>query len=170
MKNIIKSRVFTFILGAIIFGSIGVYAATQYNASQITYNKNGKATVEAALNDLYTKNNNKLTLVHDLSDNSTESIVRKSTETRTFSVEANQIYYIFCEYYMTGYSDNRIVSSENISMSFAPSNSVQVLNDSNIPNVVKIKAINSGNITATLTNLGDDNSNFRGKLFMKVYK
>lgn len=52
MKRIIKSRIFTFIFGGIILGSIGVYAATQYKAEEILY-KN--TTVKAALDDLYSK-------------------------------------------------------------------------------------------------------------------
>ena len=36
MKKIIKSRIFSFILGAVIFGSIGVFAYA-YSANQITY-------------------------------------------------------------------------------------------------------------------------------------
>ena len=49
MKRIIKSRISAFVLGAIIFGSIGVYAAN-YAASQITYKD---ITVDEALNYLY---------------------------------------------------------------------------------------------------------------------
>lgn len=50
MKNFIRNNIFGFILGALIFGSIGVYAASLYSSSDVTY-KN--TTVEAALNELY---------------------------------------------------------------------------------------------------------------------
>ena len=53
MKKIMKSRIFLVILTAIIVSSVTVYAVNTYNASQIEYNKNGKATVENALDDLY---------------------------------------------------------------------------------------------------------------------
>ncbi len=42
--------ILTFIMGAIIFGSIGIYAASEVLASQIRYKD---TTVDAALNDLY---------------------------------------------------------------------------------------------------------------------
>ena len=54
MKNIFKSRIFAFILGGIILGSIGVYAGSQILASDISYRD---GTVESALNDLYSKAN-----------------------------------------------------------------------------------------------------------------
>ena len=52
MKKIFKSRIFAFILGGIILGSIGVYAGSQILASDISYRD---GTVESALNDLYDK-------------------------------------------------------------------------------------------------------------------
>ncbi|MBE6161425.1 MAG: hypothetical protein E7158_04320 [Firmicutes bacterium] len=54
MKKILKSRIFAFILGALIFSSISVYAAHKYAASDITY-KN--TTLDQALNTLYTTQN-----------------------------------------------------------------------------------------------------------------
>lgn len=51
MKNIFsKSNLLSFMLGAILFGGIGVYAANEYNANLIKYNE---TNVESALNDLY---------------------------------------------------------------------------------------------------------------------
>jgi len=56
MKKIINSPLFTFILGGIIFGSVGIYAAS-YVASDISYTKDGKqTTVSDALDNLYNKN------------------------------------------------------------------------------------------------------------------
>ena len=55
MKKFIKNNILGFIIGSIIFGSIGVLAASQILASDISY-KDG--TVESALNDLYTKADN----------------------------------------------------------------------------------------------------------------
>ena len=53
MKKVIVPIV-SFVLGAIIFGSIGVYAASQLLAKDIVYKD---TNVEAALNDLYIKKN-----------------------------------------------------------------------------------------------------------------
>ena len=68
MKRILKNRLFTFILGAIIFGGIGVYAAT-IAASQITYsntsglkdaNGNNVTNVQGAIDALYSKVSGKI--------------------------------------------------------------------------------------------------------------
>ena len=92
MKKIIKNPIFTFILGIILAGSIGVYASTQYMASQVTYNKNGKATVEAALNDLYDKSKHHHLIFSPVSEEEFESIGRSS-----FSVQAgtDEMYIVF---------------------------------------------------------------------------
>ena len=52
MKKILKSRIFIFVLGLVIAGSIGVYATIKVQSSEIGY-KDG--TVEDALDDLYKK-------------------------------------------------------------------------------------------------------------------
>ena len=58
MKYIKESKrvIFAFILGAIIFGTVGVYAGS-VGSSIVTYSRTGTtvSTVEGALNDLYTK-------------------------------------------------------------------------------------------------------------------
>ncbi len=53
--KIIKNNIFGFILGAIIFGCLGVVAATAINARDIAYKD---SNVEEALDDLYDKANN----------------------------------------------------------------------------------------------------------------
>lgn len=65
MKRIKRSNILCFVLGGLLFGSIGVYAAGEILASQITYNKNGQATVDAALNDLYSKTPKKICTFKD---------------------------------------------------------------------------------------------------------
>ena len=57
MKKIMKSRIFIFILTAIMFTSIGVYAATTYKASDVIYNASDGTSmnVNDALNELYNK-------------------------------------------------------------------------------------------------------------------
>ena len=51
MKRIIKNPIFTFIVGAIIFGTIGVYAVS-VASKDVTYNN---TNVESAINDLYSR-------------------------------------------------------------------------------------------------------------------
>ena len=56
MNKLIKSRIFFFILGAIIFGSISSVVAIQLSSRDIKYTKgNTEITVEEALNELYSK-------------------------------------------------------------------------------------------------------------------
>ena len=61
MKKIMKSRIFIFILTAIMFTSIGVYATTTYKASDVIYNASDGTSmnVNDALNNLY-KNQTKI--------------------------------------------------------------------------------------------------------------
>lgn len=56
MKKLLRSRIFAFILGAIMFSCISVYATIKIQASEIGYidKNNNEITVEAALNSLYT--------------------------------------------------------------------------------------------------------------------
>ena len=51
-----KTKVFYFILGAIIFSTITAVAVTSINANQVTYtdSSNNEITVESALDNLYT--------------------------------------------------------------------------------------------------------------------
>ncbi len=58
MKKILKSRLFTFILGGIVFGTIGVFASNIF-ASQVTYND---TTVDLALDNVYTNLNTKMAM------------------------------------------------------------------------------------------------------------
>ena len=55
MKKMIKSRIFLVIICGIVFTSIGVYAVTKYNATDIVYNASDgtSMTVNDALNELY---------------------------------------------------------------------------------------------------------------------
>ena len=52
VKQIIKNNILGFILGAVIFGGVGVYAATTISSSSVTY---GNTTVSATLDDLISK-------------------------------------------------------------------------------------------------------------------
>ena len=59
MKRIITSRIFTFILGALIFGGVGSALAYTYAANQITYTPKDTTrevdNVKDAIDDLYNK-------------------------------------------------------------------------------------------------------------------
>ena len=57
MKKIMKNKVFLIVILCIISCGIGVYAATTYKASEISYTPSSGSTtnVESALNELYTK-------------------------------------------------------------------------------------------------------------------
>jgi hypothetical protein len=68
MKNILKSRLFIFILGGIIFGSITGVVAYTINASNVEYKpswtkENGESinNVKEAIDELYNKTNNNIT-------------------------------------------------------------------------------------------------------------
>ena len=58
MKKVIKSRIFIFLMTAIIFTSIGAYAATTYNATDVLYTSSDGTSmnVNDALNELYENN------------------------------------------------------------------------------------------------------------------
>ena len=57
-KKLILSHIFTFILGAIIFGGSAYVIATEIASSSVAYTENGQTTVEGALTDLYSKADN----------------------------------------------------------------------------------------------------------------
>ena len=56
MKKLIKNNLFGFIIGGIIFGSIGIYAASIYYAKDISYEPSDASwevsNVNEALNEL----------------------------------------------------------------------------------------------------------------------
>ena len=53
MKRVIKNPILTFIIGAVLFGTIGVFASN-ISARQVGYTKNGvDTTLDVALDDLY---------------------------------------------------------------------------------------------------------------------
>ena len=53
MKKLIKSNIFSFFLGAILFGGIGTVVATTILSSTVSYTNNNQTTVESALDELY---------------------------------------------------------------------------------------------------------------------
>ncbi len=55
MKKLIKSNIFSFFLGAFLFGGITTVLATTILSSSVSYTNNNQTTVESALNELYSK-------------------------------------------------------------------------------------------------------------------
>lgn len=55
----IRNSAFGFIIGGLLFGTMGISAATYlYNSSQVSYNNNGVTNINEALDELYSKSNN----------------------------------------------------------------------------------------------------------------
>ena len=64
------------IIGAIIFGSVGVYATYSFASSEVTYTENNQTTVKSALDDLYTRAN---TWINPASMTNSKSITSNGT-------------------------------------------------------------------------------------------
>ena len=114
MKKVLKSRIFSFILGGLVFGSISAYATTQIFASQVTYEN---TTVDQALNELYAKSNKEYT-----SSDVTYSTKQGNAETeKTTSIQLNKGRYIIFASSAFGWpstsstSKDLIATSHNIS-------------------------------------------------------
>ena len=54
MKKLIKNNIYGFILGAILFGGLGIVVATTILSSSVSYTNNNQTTVDVALDKLYT--------------------------------------------------------------------------------------------------------------------
>ena len=79
MKNNIKI-IIAFFLGAIIFGSAGVYATLTYNANQITYTKgNNTMYLSDAIDELYTSADSIESLENQISDLESDISAKNST-------------------------------------------------------------------------------------------
>ena len=53
--KIIKRNVIPFVIGAVVFGSIGVIIADTISSNNVTYTENNQTTVKGAIDDLYSK-------------------------------------------------------------------------------------------------------------------
>ena len=96
MKRILKSRLFSFILGLIVMASIaGVYAI---NAGEITYKE---TTVSAELNNLYTRTFNK-TVVETFGQAYAEHSQGNGSGTRSVSANLTPGKYIVAAIYSHG--------------------------------------------------------------------
>ena len=78
MIKLIKSRLFAFVLGALIFGSIGVVSAYTIFANDIGYTPSDSTwkvdNVKDAIDELYTEANNNLSVRFGIYNNSTLSM------------------------------------------------------------------------------------------------
>ena len=151
MKRIIKSRIFTFILGAIIFGSVGVIAAN-YVANDISFTPKDTTwkkqdgtdivTVKDALDELYTKIDSKLSL-----DNVYYEKSYGPATSRTISKQLEKGKYIVSIVYSEGGSWN--IDNYDSDISF---NTLQCLsNKCEIDKIVgkTINATSSGNASGS---------------------
>ena len=73
-----KTKIFYFILGAIIFSGISVFATIKFQANEIGYNN---TTVEETLNDLYEKVNS-----------TADEVVINNSGTYTFTKDYSKVY------------------------------------------------------------------------------
>ena len=55
-------QIFILVIGIVISGVISAYAATVINSSEVSYTSNGQSTVQGAIDDLYSKATQKVTL------------------------------------------------------------------------------------------------------------
>ena len=115
MKRVIKNNIFGFIVGAVIFGCLGVIAANAINARDIVYRD---TNVESAIDNLYqqvvTSNNLNYDILYS-KDQTTPidiSYTIKETDTEYKSimviVEANNISVSYSPAYITIVNDNII--------------------------------------------------------------
>ena len=57
LKKVLKNRIFIFVLGGLIFGTVGVCAATYFPSNQVTYDNKASGLestdVQGAIDELY---------------------------------------------------------------------------------------------------------------------
>lgn len=93
-----------FILGAIIFGGIGVYAAVKIQASEIEYND---TPLDEVLDDLYLKSqNSSLISSFEITDDG----LYKNAEATSVSLTLDSDSYYFCDYYSRSNSSGYSIS------------------------------------------------------------
>lgn len=139
MKRIIKSRIFAFILGAIIFGSVGVIAAN-YAANTIDYttSKNSEVkTVKDALDDLYEKHNK----------NIGKPFYTITSSSTTYTAPKDCILYIYAGWNSSGYAAYVYVNDEELTYYDEQSNE-QYIGDKN-GKKSHIMYINKGDVIST---------------------
>lgn len=102
MKKILKTKIFFFFLGAIIFGSIGAVSAYTLLASDVVY-KN--TTVENALNDLYEKENKSIS---GIGDSYTKSLYSANRENKKIELELEKGKYICSVVYSNATDLNKL--------------------------------------------------------------
>jgi len=106
MKRVFKNPIVMFVLGALIFSSISVYAARKYYASDIEYKE---TTLDKALDTLYTKTKTYKNL------------------TETTNVEANTLLSGKKAYKSDGSLVNGSIQTYSDAINVTPSNAQQVL-------------------------------------------
>ena len=128
--KIFKNSLFTFILGGIIFSSISVLAVTALNASQISYTdyQNNETTVEAALDNVYSKLNSKIAL--NTFGTATHTISHGNViSTRTATLTLNKGKYLLYKNSVVGYHTNSTTDYPNVDTLSNISNSISCTNN-----------------------------------------
>lgn len=105
MKRIFKSRIFAFILGAVIFGTIGVVATVEILAEDVVYNHG--TNVKDALDSIYTTQN---TAVANL-NNQVSTLQTTNTEQATTISELQTQLNESDRYDFTNYTKNFNISN-----------------------------------------------------------
>ena len=168
MKKIFKKGyIFSFILGAIVFGSVGVYASNIL-ASDITYKD---TNVEDALDELYDKTHifDNMTLVKDFSQGAHS---RSGDISLSFNAEENQEYYVIGTYVATDTTTSTSTcgfSYDKIYTRLTYGDDIEIIQEYSDIGVQKIKALKTGTINFTLHGAGANN-NAREYIDFKIYK
>lgn len=120
--KILKSRLFQFILTAIIFTGIGAIAENTISANQVTYtnSNNQETTVADALNDLYTKK-----LFSQITFLGKNTIIGNTTMTYTFDKDVDLGLVV-----VTASNDVNDLSKYTASIQSLTTGTYQLINDS----------------------------------------
>ena len=149
MKRVFKNPIIMFVLGALIFSSISVYAAHKYYASDITYKE---TTLDKALDTLYTTQNttvnNLNSQVSTLSNEKTALQSQISSKDATISNLTSQINELTtnnCIKKTITFNQSSTTSSGQKLVDFAPTFLIWLFDDKtysfNYPNIVNTSTL-----------------------------
>ena len=135
MKKILKSKVFIFVVTAITFSSISVYAAGRYYASQIDYepeNSNFNVTnMEQALNALYTTQNTTVNNLNSQITTKDQTISDLQTQVESLTAQVSSTNYVVGD--IKFYSE-----TNNVDLGFYPTKVIIYVNTTNYAGGVTI--------------------------------
>lgn len=162
--RIIKHNILGFIVGAVVFGSLGVYAATVIAASNVGYSDNaslGATNVQDAIDKLYAKADNQYFDLATAKANTTGKIFaskkgvcisRNNTvycfKINNYDVEKNHIQQVFSDGSCSVDSSNVYCSSSGFICIVASNGSVHCRNNPN-NSISRCNVDASGNVDCT---------------------